>query len=141
MWGYFFEVDLIYSVEIHVDHNALSFCFESKLPFHSSNFTREQFSRYGMGVQTGAFKIPKLIPSLRVSNAFSRSDIWCACTVVCDCKKNTAIASSTTTTADESQFCALLTPPVALLFGNDTCARKSAMHHLESSRAACHPIG
>ena len=48
-WGYFLEVDLDYPAKIHVDHNDLLFCSESKLPPHPSNFTREQFSRYGMG--------------------------------------------------------------------------------------------
>jgi len=62
--GYLLEVDLDYPAEIHVDHNDLPFCPESKLPPHPSDFTREQFSRYGMGVQTGAFKTPKLIMDL-----------------------------------------------------------------------------
>jgi len=62
--GYLLEVDLDYPAKIHVDYNDLPFCLKSKLPPHPSDFTREQFSRYGMSVQTGAFKTLKLIMNL-----------------------------------------------------------------------------
>ena len=62
--GYLLEVDLDYPAKIHVDYNDLPFCLKSKLPPHPSDFTREQFFRYGMGVQIEAFKTPKLIINL-----------------------------------------------------------------------------